>query len=187
MRLCSVHLWTCQGLVTVVRLSQYEYVLECCVGLCWVSSMCAWWRPLLGLHRWFRNHPSALRKVVVMHQLPGVRHHLDGLYPGCTPWDGDAILQVLPVASEELRIHFCAWWLVQTVNFIPSGYGRRSKIAQGMRRTFDAMCLYSVLGRSRFLTNIRLFCPQCKLAFVTARSVFVDHMYLCRRSIVLLS
>lgn len=53
---------------------QYEFIMECCRWLYWISSVRTWQGPLLGyLHR-SRYHQCPLWKVAIMHQQLSVNH-----------------------------------------------------------------------------------------------------------------
>lgn len=77
-------------------------------------------------------------------------------------------LASLPVTSAKLRIHFSAWWWVQTVNLVPYRYGYRSRIAQRLQNTLEEWCLSFYFRRSRALINIQLVCLYYCLGFARA-------------------
>lgn len=89
------------------------------------------------------------------------------------------------VASAKFKIHLKAWWLVLTVNLVPSNYDRSRTIAQKRRGFLDVFCRDSFRGPLRFSNNDQSVCRHYGVVSVEGLSLSVDHRHMCRGYIII--
>lgn len=129
---------------------------------------------------------SLLWEVAIMRQLSGVPQRGDGLWRSRTVYNRDAIMPVWrwhPLNWESFGVLggvFDTWtW------YLPDIYlaARLRKLLPG---TLGKWCPNSVLDCPDSVTNIKLVCQNCRLAFFKVETLFGEHMRLCRGSSLLL-